>query len=801
MNGRLVALFLMIAAAKANANPAAEFFEKKVRPVLVEHCYSCHSAAAARDGTLKGGLQLDTRAGVRQGGDSGAVVVVGQPDKSLLIQAIRHEKDVAKMPPKGKLTDEQIDALAKWIADGAIDPRDGAIEADKYKDDMTEARQRWAFQLPRKHPVPPVVNPAWPKDDVDRFLLAKLEEKKLRPAAPADPSSLLRRIHADLAGLPPTPKEVEAFLEAANRDPRLAIEEVVDRLLASPRFGEKWARHWLDVARYAENDSGATNPSSWPWAFRYRDYVIAAFNADMPFDQFVREQIAGDELPAKNDAERARQLAASGFLVLGVSANKEEYVDEQMDVLTRAFWGQTIGCARCHDHKFDPLYMEDYAAMQGMFISSGFLPKAKLPTFDAERDAAFADHAKALQEARGKAMRGDEELERLFAARKLAYDPDASADEALAKLMIRDEGARKIAVAWLTQRDEQRAKVVALTAKSPPLPDYTHCASADKKARETFRELPDGKGGKKKVPVARAVPRVMVHDNAPTITKDQVGRLQLAQWAADPKHPLTARVFVNRVWQHLFGTGIVATPDNFGATGEAPTHPELLDTLAVQFMEDGWSTKRLIRRLMLTRAYQMASRFEDPSNAAVDPENRWRWRAERRRLPAEGIRDAMLAVSGRLNTNPLPGSLLTSPTGVRGNANYIMRLDHEHRSVYLPVVRDALHPALAAFDFATPQAVVGRRETSNIPTQALYLMNNPFVLRQASSLARQLLNEEMTEEARLARAYLTVYARRPSEGELKRDLAFLAAWPTSKDDAWRNLCQAYLCAAEFRYID
>ena len=569
----------------------------------------------------------------------------------------------------------------------------------------------------------------WPRGDIDRFLLAALEARGLAPVADADRPRLLRRVTFDLIGLPPTPEEVDAFLADNSPD---AFAKVVDRLLASPRFGERWGRHWLDVARFAES-SGKTN-FTYPQAWRYRDWVIASFNADKPYDQFVREQIAGDLLPAEDDRERADQLIATGFLALGSKAHDAEnrgqfvldVVDEQIEATTRAFLGLTVACARCHDHKMDPIPQRDYYALSGIFRStqtcSGTLAGV-FPNFNASPlielpPGAGVPSALPVARAPGSGPRWKSASPRWSAN----ATPFPRARRTGTGSGGRTRCSRWSATAWLDRPPRRPA---------PRVRDGGPRAGRGRRqpALRARRARPARRGR------ARGLVRVLCDETSAPIAAGS-GRRELADWLASPANPLTARVIVNRVWLHLFGRGLVPTPDNFGAAGQPPSHPELLDTLAVEFMADGWSIKRLIRRIVLSRAYGLDS-AHDPRNFEADPDNALVWRMSKRRLEAEALRDAVLFVSGRLATEPPVGSAVARAGEGLALFVRVAGLDASdvHRSVYLPVVRDQVPESLALFDFADPSLVTGERATTTGPAQALYFMNGPFVIRQAEAVA------------------------------------------------------------------
>ena len=804
-------LFVGELAAQEKASPGGvAFFESKIRPVLVEHCYACHSADAAKNKKLKGGLLLDSREGLRQGGDNGPALIPGDAKKSLLLSLLRHDPKVGKMPPKAKLSDEIIADFAKWIDMGAPDPRDGKIAAaDKYKVDFDEARQRWAFQLPKKITPPAVKNMNWPRSDLDRFVLAKQESLGLKPVGDAEPRVLLRRLYFDLLGLPPTPEQLKAFV----KDPSpKALERVVEDLLKSPRFGERWARHWLDVVRYAEDRGGVgIDRGTFPFAWRYRQYVIDAFNEDKPYNQFVAEQIAGDLMTHKNEKDRVNAIIATGMQTLGPRVGSgEERLDERVDVMSRAFWGMSVGCARCHDHKFDPIYRHDYAAFVGIFMNSKVderLPLGADQDFrklSSEFDAKFKPLVKPLQDL-GQRQTG---IRNQLGKAGIMYVSGMTAEELLPRVPEKLRGQVKQQLKDLDKAREHAAKAMQEAHLEEPPLVMAIKEDAGKNYKTLLLEKKTEKGIQR-TSVPRGMIRAMVHGESPVVDqKTQSGRLQAAQWAGSEQHPLTARVMVNRVWYHLFGRGIVESVDNFGATSDPPSHPELLDSLAVEFMKDGWSVKNLIRRIVLSRTYQLAS-VHDKTNASKDDVNAYYWRGQRRRLEAEAIRDAILASSGKLDLSR-PSIIVQLATLGSGTFE---ALDDNHRSVYLPVLRDDLQPILKNFDGAEPLAVTGARGSTNVPTQALFMLNSNLVLAHSRRLADRLLADAKLadDKARLERVYLLVFGRAAEAAEVQQDLAFLKEWrqnyafPAEESikiqDSWAALCQTLLASAEFRYID
>ncbi|MFO0919116.1 MAG: PSD1 and planctomycete cytochrome C domain-containing protein [Planctomycetaceae bacterium] len=814
---------------------AVDFFEAKIRPVLVEKCYRCHAGEASK---AKGQLALDTRDAMLQGGASGEILSPGHPDKSLLIEAIKYEG--LQMPPDGQLSEEQIADFEQWVEMGAPDPRFGKAARPNQKIDWGEARQYWAFQRPKKTPSPAVRNSDGPKADLDYFVLAKLEEEGLQPAGFADKRTLLRRVTFDLTGLPPTPEQQDAFLKDESSG---AFTNVVDRLLASPQFGERWGRHWLDVARYAES-SGKERNVPYRYAWRYRNYVIDAFNEDKPYNRFIVEQIAGDLLKVSSPAEHEKLIIATGFLAIGPKSlntrNPEQFrvdvADDQIDVTGRAFLGLTISCARCHDHKFDPIPITDYYALSGVFQSTktfaGVLPGGKTAN---ERNLL----AVALQDDLGSDVPAEtddqksrrQEISRiesqLTELRKLKNQKSK-----LPQIQGNKKGKGSGKGKGKGTKPLQPAAAVR-TAAGNPKPIQEQIKKLEDRLNELEQEptppgrfamgvgdietpkdapvLNRGELKDKGQSVARGGLTILKTGGIAQISSKHSGRIEVANWIADKNNPLTARVMVNRIWSHLFGQGLVESVDNFGALGSEPSHPELLDALAIQFMEEKWSVKRLIRSMVLSRTYQ-SSGDHQAENYERDPENRYLWRISRRRLDAEEIRDAMLLASGQLEWERPPGSLVMNLSNRQiGNDQGMRELRKPSlvRSVYLPIVRGAVPEALGVFDLADPNLIVGKRDVTTVPTQALFLMNNPFVLNQAERMAQRVLEASKSDVDRLNLACVITLSRVPNEEERADLTKFLAdyrhAWETggergnAQTAAWSSLCQLLFESGEFRY--
>ena len=786
-----------------------QFFEAKIRPVLVKHCYDCHAGAKS-----EGGLRVDLQSAIRRGGDRGPAVVPHKPEASVLLTAISHTDADLQMPTKGpKLPDDVIADFRKWIEMGAPDPRTSDIaNNDVAWDGIEAAKNHWAYHTPVASAAPMVADDKWSRTDIDRFVLAKLVDQDLSPCVDADPRTLLRRLHFDLIGLPPSPADIDQFL-AANDKHGLdaAVAQVADQLLASPQFGERWGRHWLDVARFGESSGGESNVS-FPYAWRYRDYVIDAVNADIAYDRFLTEQIAGDLLPYEDDAERARLLTATGFLAVGTKnlgenndkKFKSDLVDEQIDSLTRAVMGSSVACARCHHHKFDPFSMEDYYGLAGIFASTNtyfgtFTSPANnrgghpLPIPRVAGQQIFHDSLSTKQHQQLKVRQAELAVVRdeIQTAQKAAFS---------GKTPEKTFTLREV-LANIWQLGPVEGKLETLDDQGQALP--LAMGVLDDKVVDVPL-LARGEIGREGAIVPRAFPAAIQLTATPTIPANSSGRLELAEWLTSRDHPLTSRVFVNRVWKHLFGRGLVATVDNFGTSGESPSHPELLDTLEVRFVNDGWSLKSLVRSMVLSRTYRQASTWDSAAFQA-DPDNVWLWRMPKQRLEAEAIRDAMLTVSGELDPRRPGGSHVATMIGDRPIS--LIGLDKKlpkdldgvlYRSVYLPVIRDRLPDVLSLFDFAEPSLVTGERDTTNVPVQSLYLMNSAFVQNRARSLAERLDGETKTKTEFVRHCFVLCVAREPDSEELERALTFL-----DSDDvlAKFSFCQAMLCTAEFRNLD
>jgi hypothetical protein len=960
------AILLCVSTSSALAIPEEklEFFEAKIRPVLVEHCYRCHGAESVAKGQLKGGLRVDTKQGLLTGGDSGPAVVPSKPDESALIDALKY--DSFEMPPAGQLSPGTIADFEKWIMDGAIDPREDDSPAPlPAQIDIEAGRRHWAY-----HPIPTVVvTSGHSSTAIDAHIDVKWRAAELIPTRAADRRTLVRRLYIDITGLPPTPDEVEQFLE--DQSP-LAYERLVDRLLSSPEFGRHWGRHWLDIVRFAESVTlrGLVQQQAW----RYRDYVIDSWNRDLPYDQFLREQVAGDLIaqqdpPGQTLAEKQRRHIATTFLTL-TDANLEDQdkeklrmdvVDEQLNVIGKAFLAQTLGCARCHDHKFDPIPTADYYAMAGILHNTRTLEESNVSRWrDLNLPLSKEEEAKILQK-QGVASIVEKRIAVL--KKSLTKKPTAngvrSAD--LAGIVVDDEQAEFVG-AWTRsasvpiyvdrgyQHDANMAQGEKSATFSTKLPQsgeyevrfaYTASGNRSSKAEVTVwstdgealhvmnqRQQPDIDGlfvslgryefSKEEaakvvvsnrnsdgvvivdtvqfLPVApkaatppavakkpteeeaaelarikaeqellavqlkkleaelkqmkAAVPqrpmymgvtawaetgdmplhiRGNVHHHGPVVPrgflqvatyydvepvpKAEEGRLQLADWLAHETNPLPARVIANRVWHWLFGTGLVRSTDNFGAAGETPSHPELLDHLARTLIDNDWSVKALIREIVVSDAYRRSS---ESSNAAmaVDPENRLLWRMNRKRLEAESIQDAILLAADQLDRthggSTLPPSL---------SDDYGFKYASRRRAVYWPQLRNSMPSLISAFDGPNPSLVVGNRNVSSVATQALFMMNNEWVLTQSENAARRFLAQSRTQPSSsdavaddnpysetptaVRAVFERILGRPPSSAEEQATLEFLEVEQVQSDserlDRWTQLVQSLFSTVDFRF--
>lgn len=866
-------LLLTAAALVLQADPRHDF-EMQVRPLLAKNCWSCHRQTAL------GGLRLDSREAILKGGKSGPAIVEGKAAESLLVKAVTHEHDRLKMPPSGKLGDVEVRILTSWIDGGAYwPPEDKAAGKEKAEYTITpEQRAFWSFQPVKRPEVPDVQDGGWSKGPLDRFIHARLAKEGLQPVGPADKRTLIRRATFDLTGLPPTRDEVESFESDSTPE---AFAQVVDRLLASPHYGERWGRFWLDVARYSDDQFNSTKEEPYPNSWRYRNWVIKAFNEDMPYDRFVRAQIAGDSIG---------EPAGTGFYAMS-----PEMQDDRVDATTRGFLGLTVACATCHDHKFDPIPTKDYYALLGVFSST---KKHELPLADKDIVAAWDKQKKELDDRQEKLNRFYEKQRDLLGevlasktARYLLATRDPNAAEGLdeetlkrwkaylgkgafdhpflkpwlkASLEKPDASPEKLEAAaeevqrtvlavideknaldkrneivlgvnperdrianatleslerskyifwrnlfaastkdsagffksedgiyyyskgtierflegpWRAYADEQKAQVAALKKELPEKYAFLHTIQDKPKPADIKVQIRGDRNNPGEIAPRRFL-AILSPETPKPFTKGS-GRDELADAIADPANPLTARVIVNRVWQHHFGRGIVDTPSNFGQLGARPTHPELLDYLASDFIEKGWSLKKLHRQILLSSTYGLSTGSNE-ANMAKDPANVFLWRANRQRLDAEALRDSMLFVSGMLDKEP---------------GETAVKLDEKNykRTVYGFISRRKLDSMLALFDFPNPNSTSESRMTTNVPLQRLYFMNSSFVEQQAKALADRFAGET---DSRIRAMYQAVFGRDPKPAELAAGQEYIAA-----SDDWPSYARVLLSSNEFVFTD
>lgn len=924
-----------------------EYFEKRIRPIFAEICIECHGPEKQ-----KGGLRLDSRDGWVIGGDSGPALVPGDLENSRLIHAIRYDDADFQMPPKSKLTPQQIANLEEWISFGAPDPRRGPTDRLVRKTiDIEDGREFWSFQ-PIKTPTPPRKTVS-PSDTIDAFLESKLDEAGLQPEERATSEALVRRAYFALIGLPPSIEQIDAFLNDTRPN---AFEHLIDELLASHHFGERWGRHWLDVARFAES-SGGGRTLLFKDAWRYRDYVIESFNADQPFDQMIREQLAGDLLPRESVPERSRQLTATAFLALGPTNYEQQdkqllrydIIDEQIDTVGKAFLGMTLGCARCHDHKFDPIPTADYYALAGIFKSTRTLynytdnvarwNQTPLPLEGEESDslteienqATTLKSERAMQQASLKLIAppkkappkpgkpagaslfpgiviDDQAGERLgewnfsqysqnYLGEGYVHDGNERKGEKhlVFKPLIPQDGTYEVRIAY--SANENRSSVTPVTIRHADgettvlvdqrqepsifgrfqsigsfefkkgtdypvrietkntdgyvvvdgmqwvltpssMPDDAKkddliaslVTSIDRlnkqlkplesrlKSRPVAMTVHDdpnpsnsairirGVESRKGNMVSRGFLQVVSGTDTPSIPDNRSGRQELADWIASPSNPLTARVAANRVWTWLFGSGIVATVDNFGTTGSEPSHPELLDFLASRFIQNGWSFKSLIKEIMLTEAWQRSTP-RNSENIDRDPSNKLLAAYPKRRLDAEQLRDAILAVNGNLDVAFL-GPNIKGAGEINANSTAAQKIEYNYvfedtrRSVYTPAFRVQRHELFELFDFGNVNFTIGQRNTSTVALQALYLLNNPFVIEQSRLAAKRLLAETSDPDSRIINAYRSVLGRLPSDGEHALIQSYLKdGQNTDPVDTWTTVFQSLFGSIDFRYLN
>lgn len=734
--------FLLPCSAAEPTREQLDFFENKIRPVLSQNCYKCHSVNSEK---VKGGLLLDSREATLRGGDNGPAVVPGHPDQSLLIQAVRYTDADLQMPPKKQLSEEQIADLEKWVKMGAPDPRAATVAQKEWKD---SSQNWWAWQPLTKPAVPTPKDKSWGQTPVDNFILAKLESKGLTPNPITDKRTLIRRATFDLIGLPPTPEEVEAFTKDTSPD---AFAKVVDRLLASPHYGERWGRHWLDVARYSDTKGMVRrqreDPRS-PYAWTYRDYVIKSFNDDKPYNIFIIEQLAADKLPATKS--NPTNLTALGFLTVGerFMGMQQDVLNDRIDVVTKGFLGLTVSCARCHDHKFDPIPTKDYYSLHGIFAST-VEPSAetviqKLPNTDE-----YKDYYKQRTELEAKR----DEIEAKFQAARRTRDREQ--------------------IRMLQREQRENAGQVAKLEMTHPGAVVRAMAVQDAGRPKNSPVFIRGEAENKGEVVPRRFLEVLAGATRQPFTNGS-GRLELAHAIVSKSNPLTPRVMINRIWQHHFGAGFVPTPDDFGTMSEPPSHPELLDYLAGEFQKD-WSIKKIHRLIMLSSVYQQTT-TDNPRYAQVDPYNRLLWRANIQRLEFESLRDSLLAIGGSLDR-----TLYGRPIDLERNP------ESTRRTVYGIVDRADLLDAFVNFDFANPDMVNGVRHETSVPQQALFLMNSPVVIEQAKKLVAEERFLKATNSAdKIEFLYTRIYQRQPKPEEIQLGLDFIAQTPLTEKPAEKS---------------
>jgi mono/diheme cytochrome c family protein len=752
-----------------------QFFEAKVRPLLAKNCYSCHTRSAS------GGLRLDSREAVLKGGKDGVVVVPGHPESSLLISALSY-KAAIQMPPSGQLKTEEVAVVEQWIKDGVPWPKESVAAPARQ---VTEAdRTFWAFHVPDR-PAVPAVKSIWARNDIDRFILATLEEKHLKPVADADKRTLIRRVTYDLTGLPPTPLEVQSFLD--DKSPK-AYEQLIERLLASKAYGERWGRIWLDVVRYADTSGGG---GDYPiaQAAKYRDYVIQSFVDDKPYDRFIREQLAGDLLPAQSEPEHWQNIIATGYLA-GTNRyeNKATYVSDAVDNLGSAFLGVTVGCARCHDHKFDPIPTADYYALYGILHSTKYAE----PGDDAvryQKDFTYRD-PEALKREDWKIFQ--QQLKPIQGAIDAVLKLPGTYDDLLPQL----EARRMHLFQHMPDLGESAYAVTEGTPEDAKIQHYGDPKNLGDQVRRGFLQVLGGSA-------------------LPPGVKGS-GRLELANWIASKDNPLTSRVMVNRIWQGHFGRGIVATPNDFGSRGMAPSNQALLDYLAWKLIDSGWSIKAIQREILLSHAYQLSA-ADSSANEEIDPENAFVWRHSRTRLDAEAIRDSLLADAQLLDrtpggTHPFPPQAEWNWEDQNHFSPDMSQYETDRRTVYMMIQRSVRLTYFTLFDGPNTNVSTEQRGSSLTPLQALYFMNGDLPKRCATSLVEHLPSGPAADKADIEQAFLILYGRPPTAPEIERSSSFLrtaadayathgSAAADARKKALDEFVRALFATNEFMFVD
>jgi len=782
------------------SNPTSEqvaFFESKIRPLLVDRCYDCHSADADE---LGGSLLLDSRKGIVVGGDTEPPVIPSDPDQSLIIRAVSYSDVKLRMPPDEKLSVDEIESLKAWIAMGAPDPRDeNTVQTHKNRTaiDWVAGRDFWSLRPITMPNLPTVRNVQWPSSDLDRFILSRIESSGLEPTIDADKRTLIRRATFDLIGLPPTTTEIDAFINDSSPD---SFAKLVDRLLSSRHYGERWGRYWLDVVRYSDT-AGDNSDFPIPQMIRYRDWVIDAFNRDLPYDDFVQHQLAGDLLPYDSVDDKFEKTIATGYIASArrFGSRVDDYpqhltIEDTLDNVGRAFLAATINCARCHDHKFDPLSNEDYYALYGIFQSTRY-PWPGIELEQKQRDLiplVDDDTARVAQDMKSTEEQRLSEIAELLETKR--NETKEGSDERKEADKLWDD-----------------AKSTADMFSKTPLAFEQAYAVCDAKIIEDSALQIKGNPSKLGDVIPRRFLSVL---GGQTLRPDDKtsGRLQLAQWIVDPNNPLAMRVIVNRIWLHHFGSGLVATPNDFGRQGKPPTHPELLDWLASTFRESGYSIKSLHRTIMLSHTYRLSSRLSDIA-ADQDPTNQSLTAFPRRRLDAEAIRDTVLSLGGSLDlsrpgVHPFPPQAEWKFTQ---HNPFKAVFASNHRSVYLMTQRTQRHPFLAIFDGPDPSVSTPQRLTSTTPIQSLYFLNDPVVHEQATLFARRIMDSSDNDAQRLSFAFRSALGREPRADEIKDSLAFLeqtrrGALSESEngesiETAWQAMVRVIFRLNEFVYVD
>jgi mono/diheme cytochrome c family protein len=754
-----------------------EFFISKVKPVFDANCMGCHGDAA------RAGLKLDSRESVLKGGKSGPALVPGDPQKSLLMQAVRQDHDTLKMPPAGRLSDENIANLGKWVKDGAIWPEVKAPEVPVYNL-RPDQKAFWSFQPIRRLAAPQADKAEWNRNPIDQFIYAKLKEKGLTPGKKADRATLLRRATFDLTGLPATREDIAAFV--ADQSPG-AFEKRIDKMLASQQYGERWGRHWLDLVRYADT-AGDSGDFPVPEMYKYRNYVIDSFLKDKPYDQFLREQIAGDLLPAATEAQRWEQTIGTGYITvsrrIGVSPTGERHVmlEDTIGNFGQSMLGLSVGCARCHDHKFDPIPTADYYALYGIFDSTTY-PLSGEEHNPYRRDVTY----RAGKEKAAEILKPFDEA---FAPwKKLERDKFNEYQEFQDKKILTPGRSREVVWKELIQ---VRAELKTVAETYPPL--ETAWAAAEGKPHDVKIQV-YGEPKNTTALVRRGFPLILGGMKVPE-SETGSGRLELSQWLTDPKNPLPARVIVNRIWHYHFGKGIVSTTSDFGVRGTLPTHPELLDYLASRFMEDGWSIKKMHKLILLSDTYQLAS-AEVPGNSATDPQNSYLWRQNRQRLDAEEITDSIRLLSGTLDLSmgerhPFPNDRTYF---YRQHEPFTGVFDNPRRAVYGMQQRIVKNPYLDLFDGPDGNLPMAERRSTTTSLQALYLMNSEFLTQQSAIIADKALAAGKTNPARIVWAYETIFGREPKAAETAQSEEFLKKLP------WPSYIHSMLSSNPFLFVD